>query len=71
MYPPNHAMVPLGQRKVAIPRLQRSGQGQSAAKDRRRVPRACTAVRYNFSVAETMQAQFAAFAIARKANFWR
>jgi hypothetical protein len=43
-YPMNFAVTPLGQRKVAIPRLQRVGQGQSATKDKRRVSRACTAV---------------------------
>ncbi|KAF2624217.1 C6 transcription factor-like protein [Macroventuria anomochaeta] len=37
--------TPLAQRKVAIPRLQRPSQGQNGMKDRRRVPRACTACR--------------------------
>jgi len=34
-----------GQLKVAIPRLPRPGQGQAMMKERRRVPRACTACR--------------------------
>ncbi|KAL6703588.1 hypothetical protein ACN47E_009533 [Coniothyrium glycines] len=37
--------TPIGQRKVAIPRLQKVGQANDAAKDRRRVPRACTGCR--------------------------
>ncbi|KAH7090694.1 C6 transcription factor-like protein [Paraphoma chrysanthemicola] len=41
----NMPSTPLGQRKVAIPRLQRPGQGPHTIKDRRRVPRACTACR--------------------------
>ncbi|KAJ4994504.1 C6 transcription factor [Stagonosporopsis vannaccii] len=45
MYSTKVAMTPLGQRKVAIPRLQKPGLGQTATKDRRRVPRACTACR--------------------------
>lgn len=43
IYPANFATTPLKQRKVAIPRLQRPGPGHNATKDRRRVPRACTA----------------------------
>lgn len=36
-----------GQQKVAIPRLQRVEQENTGAKDRRRVPRACTGVSLN------------------------
>jgi hypothetical protein len=36
--------APLGQRRVAIPRLQRTDQRPDTVKNRRRVPRACTAV---------------------------
>ena len=49
VYAANFATTPLRQRKVAIPRLQTPGRGQNATKDRRRVPRACTAVCCNFS----------------------
>ncbi|KAF2116608.1 fungal-specific transcription factor domain-containing protein [Lophiotrema nucula] len=37
--------TPPGSRKIAIPRLQRPGHTNSLPKDRRRVPRACTACR--------------------------
>lgn len=36
--------APTGQRKVAIPRLQKVGQINAISKHRRRVPRACTGV---------------------------
>ncbi|KAH6618851.1 C6 transcription factor-like protein [Boeremia exigua] len=45
MHPASFPMTPLGQRKVAIPRLQKPTHGQIAPKERRRVPRACTACR--------------------------
>jgi hypothetical protein len=38
------ATTNLGQRKIAIPRLPKSDAWQGTIKDRRRVPRACTAV---------------------------
>ncbi|KAF1852037.1 C6 transcription factor-like protein [Cucurbitaria berberidis CBS 394.84] len=44
-YPSSSVTSPIGQRKVAIPRLQRADLGQNFAKERRRVPRACTACR--------------------------
>ncbi|KAF2848752.1 C6 transcription factor-like protein [Plenodomus tracheiphilus IPT5] len=45
LYQPGYASTTIGQRKVAIPRLQKVGQGQGVTKDRRRVPRACTGCR--------------------------
>jgi hypothetical protein len=36
--------APFDKRALAIPRLQRTGQGQYTGKKRHRVPRACTAV---------------------------
>ncbi|CBX93466.1 hypothetical protein IAQ61_009158 [Plenodomus lingam] len=44
-YQPGFASTSVGQRKVAIPRLQKQGPGQGVSKDRRRVPRACTGCR--------------------------
>jgi hypothetical protein len=43
-YQADHGSLSLGQPKVAIPRLQRVEQRHGILKDRRRVPRACTAV---------------------------
>lgn len=45
---PTRIAAPLrAQHKVAIPRLQTSSQLHTSMKDRRRVPRACTAVSLN------------------------
>ncbi|KAF2740060.1 hypothetical protein EJ04DRAFT_531172 [Polyplosphaeria fusca] len=43
--PTSHAASLPGSRKIAIPRLQRLGQGIVPPRDRQRVPRACTACR--------------------------
>jgi hypothetical protein len=43
-HPVDVVPAPLGQRRVAIPRLQRTDQRPDTVKNRRRVPRACTAV---------------------------
>jgi hypothetical protein len=40
----NMVSAPFDKRAVAIPRLQRTGQGQYTVNRRHRVPRACTAV---------------------------